>query len=156
VTLAPGTVVYFQPRRLKRSTDPPSFKVVFEAVEGNPVHALATYLDVCQRYGQPIMDILARVCAADRRGFKEQPMTSSQLTARLQPCFTAVGIVYHVTTHGARRGAMQALAQEGASPEEVAEAAQIKTPRVALCYQDERRHLPCLLPRVSKPLSQRD
>jgi hypothetical protein len=150
VTLPPGTIVYFQPRRLKHNADPPSFKVAFEAVEGNPVHALATYLHICQGHGQPIVDILARVTTPDRRTFKEQPMTSSQLTARLRRFFSAAGIEYHVTTHGARRGAMQALAREGASLTEVAEFAQIKTPRVALCYQDERRHLPCLLPRLGK------
>jgi hypothetical protein len=93
-----------------------------------------------------------QVCAADQRGFTEHPMTSSQLTARLQPCFSAVGnpigdptgdcdhprvhtrhacfCLYpnnrqtknptHMSlpttwwlsfTHGAPRGAMQALAQ---------------------------------------------
>jgi hypothetical protein len=77
-------------------------------------------------------------------------MTSTQLTARLRRFFSAAGIEYHVTIHGARRGAIQAIAQEGASPTEVAELAHIKTPRVALCYQDERRHLPCLLPRLGK------
>ncbi len=55
-----------------------------------------------------------------------------------------------MTTHGARRGVMQALARKGASLTEVAESAQIKTPRAALCYQDERRHLPCLLSRIGK------
>jgi hypothetical protein len=147
VTLAPGSIVYFQPRRLKHNADPHSFKVAYEVVEGNPVHALATYLHICQGHGQPIVDILARLTTPDRRTFKEQPMTSSQLTAGLRRFFSAAGIEYHVTTHGARRGAIQATAREGASlnDHEVAELAQIKTPRVALCYQDERRHLPCLL-----------
>jgi hypothetical protein len=92
VTLAPGTIVYFQPRRLKHNAEPPSFKLAYEAVEGNPAHGLATYLHICQGHGQPFVDILARVTTPVRRTFKEQPMTSSHLTGRLRRLISLRGL----------------------------------------------------------------
>jgi hypothetical protein len=152
VTLPPGSSVYFQPRRLKRDLSPPSFCVKYEAREGNPVHALANYLQTCREFGSPIHDILARVAAPNHRSFFEKPMGSSQLTLRLRRYFSAVGIGYHVTTHGVRRGAIQAPTRAGAGSEDVGERAQIRTPSVRVCYQDERRHLPCLLRKFGKPV----
>ena len=150
VTLLPGTPVYFQPRRLKRDPSPPWFCIEYQPEEGNPVHALATYLQACHAYGHPIDDILARVAAPNHRSFLEKAMASSQLTVRLRRHFKAVGIGYHITTHGARRGAIQALTKSGADSEEIGVRAQIRTPSVRVCYQDERRHLPCLLPKVGR------
>jgi hypothetical protein len=93
---------------------------------------------------------LARVTAADRRCFLEKTMDSSHLTTRLRQHFGAVRVPYHVTTHGGRRGAIQALTKAGLPSEEIGVMSQIKTPAVRVCYQDERRHLPCLLPRVGR------
>jgi len=149
-TLAPGTLVYFQPKRLKHDLDPPGFVVPSGVDITNPVHALAEYLRACQGSGQPIQSFLARVMAPDRRRFLEKCMTSGQLTTRLRSHFQAVGVQYPVTTHGGRRGAIQALTQEGLAPAAVGEMAQIRTPGVRICYQDERRHLPCGVPRVGK------
>jgi hypothetical protein len=149
-TLAPGTLVYFQPQRLKHDPDPPGFAVPYGVDATNPVHALAEYLRACQVSGQPIQNFLARVMAPDRRRFLEKCMTSGQLTTRLRSHFQAVGVQYPVTTHGGRRGAIQALTQEGLASAAVGEMAQIRTPGVRICYQDERRHLPCGVPRVGK------
>ncbi len=99
----------FQPRRLKRDLSPPQFLVEYAGKPSNPVYALAAYLRACRDFGQPIVSILARVLAPDRRCFVEKAMGSSQLTARLKPHFEAVGVDYPVTTHGGRRGAIQAL-----------------------------------------------
>ncbi len=150
VTLTAGTRVFFQARRLKQDLRPPPFCFSYAIEDLNPVHALATYLQACQVFGQPIEDILARVTAADRRCFLEKTMDSSHLTTRLRQHFGAVRVPYHVTTHGGRRGAIQALTKAGLPSEEIGVMSQIKTPAVRVCYQDERRHLPCLLPRVGR------
>lgn len=145
-----GTSVYFQPRRLKRNLQPPPFCVVYETDPLNPVHALAVYLHASHLFGQPLQDILARVTTPDRCHFLEKAMDSSHLTSRLRQHFAAVGASYHVTTHGGRRGAIQALTRAGVASEEIGVLSQIKTPGVRARYQDERRHLPCLLPRVGR------
>lgn len=150
LTLSPGVEVHFQPRRLKRDLSPPQFIVPYEAVAGNPVHALALYLRVCRCFGQPIQDVLARVLTSDRRAFQEKCMGSSQLTARLKAHFAAVGVAYSVTTHGGRRGAIQALTQDGMESSTVGELAQIRTPAVRVCYEDAGRHIPCRVARVGK------
>jgi hypothetical protein len=150
VTLAPGALVHFQPERLKHDLDPPGFVVPYRVDATNPVQALADYLRACQVSGQPIHNVLARVMAPDHRSFQEKRMTSGQLTTRLRAHFKAVGVQYPVTTHGGRRGAIQAMTLEGMASAAVGELAQIRTPAVRICYQDERRHLPCGVPRVGK------
>jgi hypothetical protein len=142
--------VGFQPRRLKRDLSPPQFLVEYAGKPSNPVYALAAYLRACRDFGQPIVSILARVLAPDRRCFVEKAMGSSQLTARLKPHFEAVGVEYPVTTHGGRRGAIQALTGGGVPSAAAGELAQIRTPAVRVCYEDEYRHLPCPLARVGK------
>ncbi len=150
VKLTTGTPVYFQPRRLKHDLSPPEFCIQYEAKDDNPIHALSTYLQVCVAFGQPIDTILARVTTPDHRRFVEKRMDSSHLTTRLRQHFAKVGVPYHVTTHGARRGAIQAHTRGGLTSDEIGFLSQIKTPAVRVCYQDERRHLPCLLPRVGR------
>jgi hypothetical protein len=152
VTLVQGSLVYFQPSRLKHNSTPPEFSVHYEAEALNPVHALATYLRVCRAYGQPIENLLARIVSPDCRSFKEKRLTSSQLTTRLRPYFDAVGVTYCITTHGCRRGAIQAMTQAGVDSSTVGELAQMKTPAVRICYQNERRHLPCRIRRLEKKL----
>lgn len=150
ISLLDGDLVHFQPRRLKHDQNPPGFTVPYAVAAANPVHALAMYLRICRAFRQPVESILARVLAPDRRRFKEKCMTSGQLTARLQAHFAAVGVPYPVTTHGGRRGAIQAMTNGGCSSAGVGELAQIRTPAVLIGYQDERKHLPCGVPRVTK------
>jgi hypothetical protein len=76
VTLTAGTRVFFQARRLKQDLRPPPFCFSYAIEDLNPVHALATYLQACQVFGQPSEDISARVTTADRRCFLEKPLTA--------------------------------------------------------------------------------
>jgi hypothetical protein len=60
-----------------------------------------------QGQGHPITNFLTRVLNPERTGFVEKPMSSNDISARLQKHLKSAGLYAGHTVHGTRRGSMQ-------------------------------------------------
>jgi hypothetical protein len=104
-----------------------------------------TQLRLCLRAHEvqqhPITNFLTRVLTQDRTGFCEKPMSSNDISARVQKHLRNAGIYAGHTIHGTRRGSMQHAVQNGVSEEAISRRAQIKTPAITRLYLNPYAHL---------------
>ena len=100
---------------------------------------LWSFLQLCHRLGQPVQHYVFRPLTANRRCFKEAPLSSSSFIKMLQAHLVAMAAFNGETGHSLRRGGLQ---HTNATQGRLAAAVQshIKTPRVLDGYLNEHRH----------------
>ena len=108
------------------------------------VRTLALYMSVARRPAAPagteITDHLFRPLRPDRRGFKQEPLSSAALGARVRLHLMMSGAYEGETNHSFRRGALQHAASQGATLDALHAQSQIRTGAVLKRYLDTERH----------------
>ena len=115
------------------ASDPPQFSFV---------HRLPSYIH--HRLCSTTWKFLFSPLAADRASFKDSPYSSSALGKTVRKHLEAAGLYAGESSHGFRRGRMQASVAQGLSKEAVGEQAMIKTASVVAKYVSTTRHHPRL------------
>ncbi|KXZ45432.1 hypothetical protein GPECTOR_54g172 [Gonium pectorale] len=104
---------------------------------------LALYMWRSAQPGAPgcaVRSWLFRPLTSDRRGFKEEPLSSSALGARIRRHLRDADLYAGETSHSFRRGALQAAAAEGVGTAGLMGLGQIRSPAILARYLDPHRH----------------
>ncbi|GIL93774.1 hypothetical protein Vretimale_78, partial [Volvox reticuliferus] len=91
--------------------------------------------------GFQVVDHLFRPLRPNRLAFKEEPLSSSALGARVRRHLHAAGLYEGETNHSFRRGALQAAAQQGLDESALKALGQIRSSAVLARYTDPTRHV---------------
>ena len=106
---------------------------------------LALYMALCSAADAPpgsaVADLLFRPLAPDGKRFKETPLSSSAMGARLRMHLVAAGLYGGETVHSFRRGSLQNAQAVGLPPSSLLDLGQLRTPAVLERYLDSSRHL---------------
>ncbi|KXZ45895.1 hypothetical protein GPECTOR_49g479 [Gonium pectorale] len=91
--------------------------------------------------GCAVQEWLFRPLTANRRRFKEEPLSSSALGARVHRHLRDAELYAGETNHSFRRGALQAAAADGLGTAELMRLGQIRSPGILARYLDRVRHI---------------
>lgn len=105
------------------------------------VRCLAVYLKLCSEGGWAVGDWLFRPLRADRRGFEERAMSTSDLNYRLRRHLEQAGLGEGETCHSFRRGSLQHARATGAGLDALLQLAQMRSVGTLRRYLDPDRHL---------------
>ena len=139
--LPQGAVVCLMPDRTKTGArDGPMSVVVTKDILCS-ISWLGKLCALCDDAGLPITNHLTRPQSKDKKQFLEQGLSSTIVANRVRQHLADAKLYRGQTVHGSRRGSMQhAVHVLGHSPEDVAKAAQIRTPAITQRYLDRFRH----------------
>ena len=139
--LSYGAVVCLMPDRTKTGAKDGPMSVLVTKDLLCSISWLARLCKICDVVGMPITNYLTRPQSKDKRHFLEQGLGSTIVANRVRQHLADAKLYRGQTVHGSRRGSMQhAVHVLGQSPEDVAKAAQIRTPVITQRYLDRFRH----------------
>lgn len=136
-----GAVVCLMPDRTKTGAKDGPMSVMIKKDALCSISWLVRLLALCDAAGLPVTNYLTRPQSKDKKSFLEQGLGSTVVANRVKQHLSDAKLYRGQTVHGSRRGSMQhAVHVLGQSQEEVAKAAQIRTPAITQRYLDPFRH----------------
>ena len=108
------------------------------------IRTLVLYLSLCRCAEAPpgaaLLHYLFKPLRSDRRGFKEEPLSSTALSARLRLHLTLAGLYEGEACHSFRRGTLQHAEANGLSREALLQFGQLRSDSTLRLYLDPQRH----------------
>ena len=136
-----GAMVCLMPDRTKTGAKDGPMSVIITKNPACSMSWLVKLMAACDGAGLPITNYLTRPQSKDKKHFLEQGLGSTIIANRVRQHLSDAKLYRGQTVHGSRRGSMQhAVHVLGQSAEDVARAAQIRTPAIAQRYLDRFRH----------------